>query len=61
VGNVKVRVNISNIARGPSHEKTVVYKNGQEFICPEEEAAKLGKDVTIIENISEPVKTTKSR
>lgn len=58
--NVKVRVNISNIARGPSHEKTVVYKRGQEFICPESEAAKLGKDVTIIEKIPEPEKT-KSR
>jgi len=54
VGNVRVKVNISNIARGPSHEKTTVYKRGQEFICSEEESKKLGKDVTVLETIEEP-------
>ncbi len=55
MGNVKVKVNISNIARGKSHTESAVYKKGQEFICSEEEAKKLGKDVTILEKIVEQV------
>lgn len=61
MGNVKVRVNISNIARGPSHGKSKVYKLGQEFICTEEEANRLGKDITVIETLTEPVKPSKPR
>ena len=61
MGNVKVQVNISNIARGSSHDKSVVYKRGQEFICSDEEAARLGKDVTVLEKIIEPEKPAKTR
>lgn len=58
MGNVRVKVNISNIARGPSHENVVVFKRGQEFVCSEEEAARLGKDITVLEKIPEPEKAT---
>jgi len=57
MGNVKVRVRVSHLATGEiidGVETKIVYKTGQEFICSEEEAKRLGNSVIIIEKIAEP-------
>lgn len=54
MGDVKVKVRISNLLIGPSPDNTTQYKHGQEFICSEEEAEYYGTAVTIVEQIIEP-------
>jgi len=61
MGNVKVKVRVSHLARGTvkgTEENTTVYKKDQEFICSEEEASALGTSVVVVEKITAPVTAT---
>ncbi len=56
MGNVKVKTRVSHLATGEitdGIEIKNVYSKGQEFICSEEEAKRLGNSVLIVERIPE--------
>lgn len=59
MGNVKVKVRISHLAIGTIGKDLVedktVYARGDEFICHEDEAKRLGTSVVVIEKVNEPV------
>jgi hypothetical protein len=58
MGNVKVKVRVSHLARGTvngTEEIKTVLSRGQEFTCSEEEAKRLGTSVIVIEKVNEPV------
>jgi len=59
MGNVKVKVRVSHLARGSIDKDLVedktVFSKGQEFTCSEEEAKQLGTSVVVIERINDTV------
>lgn len=55
MGNVKVKVRVSHLARGTvngTEEIKTVLSRGQEFTCSEEEAKRLGTSVIIVEKVT---------
>ncbi len=51
---LRVKVKISNIAVGSDPTNVTVHKKGQIFECSEELAAKLGKDIEVLETVETP-------
>jgi hypothetical protein len=55
LGDVKVRVNVSNLLIIPNPTQKPHYRKGEEYICTESDAKSLGQSVTILEYIPEPI------
>jgi hypothetical protein len=53
---VTVQVQNSQVTVGPNPNETTTYRKGQEFVCTEEEAVRMGNAVIIVEPTQEPKK-----
>lgn len=51
---MKVRVQVSHLAIDIVPGEIIIYKQGQEFECPDERVAKLGNSVIVLEDTLPP-------